>query len=388
MRAVLTACAIVPQRIISNSRAVLLKHYVTLHNYEEHNDVYCNSYYREDTRWTDARRANRPVRVTPFKDPRAPEVAIMVTPRGNSYQGVAYQDGKRVRRSFRSHQEALDFEAGKPAKEQVTIGETWPIWCNAIWSKTRNYRNCARNTLELVKRLGATTPIIAIDRARIRRLIDDLQSEGKAPQTINSKLCVVSKLMTFAVDDGIISQSPKIPFQAIPQGRIREYTVEEEDILISHLAPPYKQLAIFLLYTGCRVGEALALQWNDIKGEVVTFWRTKTDRPRSIPLAKPALAALQYMRERGYSRPFKPVIYSTFNKKWRVARAAAGLGDDKQAVAHALRHTLATRLAREIDPFRLQMWLGHSTPTMTKRYTHLNVNDLKTGLDVLNKPRG
>ena len=309
----------------------------------------------------------------------------MVTPRGTSYQGVVWEDGKRVRRSFKSEQEARDFEAGLPAKQHATVGAMWPRWSEVIWNKTRNYRNCARITLEMIARLGPSMPIIGVDRKCVRRLIEELEDEGNAAQTINSKLSVISKLMTYAVDEDIITQAPKIPFRRIPVGRVREYTIEEEDRIVGHLEPPYRQFTIFLLYTGCRVGEALALRWDDIKDDVVTFWRTKTDRPRSVPLAQPALTALSYMRDRGYSCPFEPVVYSTFNKHWRTARAAAGLGHDKQAVAHALRHTLATRLAREIDPFRLQMWLGHSTPTMTKRYTHLNVNDLKTGLTVLNR---
>jgi integrase len=44
-----------------------------------------------------------------------------------------------------------------------------------------------------------------------------------------------------------------------PRGRVRWITFEEADRLIASCAPHLVPLVTFMLFTGCRIGEALAL---------------------------------------------------------------------------------------------------------------------------------
>lgn len=316
--------------------------------------------------------------------------------RGNRWQGDALVNGERKRLSFATFQEAQAFEANPYAYLGVTkssnaIGSLFPVWGREIYGRTRNARNALRITDELVRRLGSTTPVEKIDRLRVKALIAQLQEEGNADSTVNTKLAVLSRLLGNAVDERILEDTPAIPFRPISRGRVRALTKDEEDTILSHLKEPYSLLASFLLYTGCRVGEALSLQWQDVADDRVTFWRTKTDKPRTVPLtykAKASIIRLKELRQPKAKLVFPSIVYSTFLKKWRLAKQAAGLSDDRQVVPHVLRHTCATRLGkgdgtRKMDPLRLSQWLGHSTLDMTRRYTHLDVSDLVDGSDIL-----
>lgn len=314
--------------------------------------------------------------------------------RGAKWVGDAIVNNERKRLAFKTREEAEKFEQDpysflsvKPKAK--TIGKLWPKWAREIYGRTRNERNALRITDELVQRLGAELHIEDIDRTKIKELVVKLKEKGSAPSTINSKLATLSRLLEYAVEEGLLNEKPTIRFQKLSQGRVRSLTKEEEDKIIGGLSLDlYRHYANFLLYTGCRVSEALKLEWSDIDGDVVTFWRTKTDRPRSVPLAAKAKEALAWTKAQGWKRPFEGIVYISFLHAWNRSKKKAGLEHDKQVVPHILRHTCATRLGKgngksKMDPLRLQAWLGHSTLQMTARYTHLDVSDLRIGTDVL-----
>lgn len=305
---------------------------------------------------------------------------------GNRWLGDAQINGKRRRLVFSTKQEAESFERDPYkhlhiAKVSNTIGELFPIWTREVYGKTRNEKNAFRIADELVKRLGQDLPVSGVDRKAIKALVLTLRKEGNKDSTINTKMSILSRLLRYAVDEEALDVVPAIPFYNNPQGRIRSLTKAEEETLFSYLTPEHRHFANFLLYTGCRVGEALSLKKEDIDGDTVTFWRTKTDRPRSVPLAQKAKDALSASTS---SQPFAHIVYSTFTKDWQRAKLKAGLSHDPQVVPHVLRHTCATRLGKaKMDPLRMKEWLGHSTLQMTSRYTHLDVSDLRAGVAAL-----
>jgi integrase len=64
-------------------------------------------------------------------------------------------------------------------------------------------------------------------------------------------------------------------------------------------------------------------------------------------------------------------------------------GTGRKLDIHALRHTVATRLARTGAPLvQAQQILGHSDPRLTARtYAHLGVEDLRGAVEALVQPR-
>ncbi len=144
------------------------------------------------------------------------------------------------------------------------------------------------------------------------------------------------------------------------------------DELRSFLANVQKHWAkhyfLFLLYTGCRRSEALALCANDIDytNNRLHIRGTKTDlSDRTIPLFDKVAGLLAEISpdSNGLYFPFRPDS---------VTRAFKKLCPSHKL--HDLRHTFATRcLEAEIPLKVVQTWLGHSDiDTTADIYTHVS----------------
>ena len=307
-------------------------------------------------------------------------IADFVDPEGNR---------KRIQCKTKLEAEQLESQPALAAKRALdpTVGEVFEKWAKKLWEGTRDERSSLCITGVLIADLGMDKQVKSICKEDIETLKETWAARGNAKRTINTKLAKLSKLLNYAVDEaGIMSSRPKTTFNKVRNGRIRSLSSTEEQTILNGMAPRYQMLAQFLLYTGCRVSEALKLTWDDVDEDnlSVTFWDTKNDKSRTVPLSSRALASLHWAKQQGYNRPWASIPYDTFIKKWRKAKEHAGLEKDKQVVPHILRHTCATRLGKgNLDPLRLQQWMGHSSLEMTRRYTHLGVNELRKGIDLL-----
>ncbi len=141
-------------------------------------------------------------------------------------------------------------------------------------------------------------------------------------------------------------------------------------------------------YTGLRLGELIALRWEDVDLNTrrMVVHRavsaglegpTKSWQARFIPLADPAAEALERLRARGdytsrgdyifCSRLGRRLDPSAVRRRFKAARDAAGL---RPLRFHALRHAAGSLIARHADARFVQEFLGHSRITTTERYMH------------------
>jgi integrase len=186
---------------------------------------------------------------------------------------------------------------------------------------------------------------------------------------------------------------PEFRRQKERAGRIRFLERDEEARLFAAIKSRSEdayRLSVFLVDSGCRLGEALGLIWNDIQEHRVSFWITKSGRSRTIPMTERVKEVIKLPPTEGRrpKGPFTKLSQAQFRAIWNDAKAEVGLGADDQVVPHILRHTCASRLVQGgIDIRRVQMWLGHQTLSMTMRYAHLATNDLDGCVVVLETPR-
>ena len=147
----------------------------------------------------------------------------------------------------------------------------------------------------------------------------------------------------------------------------------------------FRQLLVFLRYTGARPGEASNLEWDDIDLDkaVIVLHEHKTSRtqrvkkPRVIPLHPVVLKLLIHIRRRGEPGPLvflnhRKTAWNRSNLSLRVRRAreAAGIPDD--AKLYGLRHGFGTRgVLAGVDLKTLAELMGHTTTRMTEHYVHL-----------------
>lgn len=307
----------------------------------------------------------------------------MVRKRGLKWQADAYVGQQRLRPSFNTKEEAIEFEI--KAQSMVStdnVGTILPEYAVELWETKKSWKDAHRITNEWVRRIGPDVPLHKVTDEVILRIVRDLRAEGNARQTINNKLTRLSKILRRAHIKRVIPTMPFIELKQGYSGRIRFLTPEEEQALFSHLSREDRAFCKFLLYTGCRVGEALALEWRDVTDTTVTFWVTKGDEARTIKLTAQAKEGLAEFK--GSVRPFATIIYRTFLDHWHTAAEKAGLGDDEQVIPHVLRHTCASRLVqRGIDIRRVKEWMGHAHITTTMRYAHLAPKDLDEAAHVL-----
>ena len=272
--------------------------------------------------------------------------------------------------------------------KQVTWAELQSQALNRIWKGTKSEATASVNTQSAVEFFGATNIVADLGVQQIDDYVDSLQTKGNSNATINRKLSALSKMLKFALDREWITKLPKIQKRKESNGRVRWLTKEEEQKLVNHFLsvsrPDVSSLIVFLLDTGARAGEALGVKWKDISGDVVTFWDTKNNSPRSVPLTSRVKTLIGNGTAVNGDGPFSSVNYPEFNYLWQKAKKALGFDSDDQFVPHCLRHTCASRLAQAGVPLlTIKEFLGHKTIQVTLRYAHLAPKQLDKAREVL-----
>ena len=284
---------------------------------------------------------------------------------------------------FDIHHEQIKFcypiECSVESNEALVRLSSYFLRYADILFDSAKYRQSAYSFIMEIEHLIISNKMCIKDPAIIEKIASQLRQKGNKNSTINRKFAVLFKLLRKMHSDGELMRVPKYLRLKERNGRIRFLTADEEARIFEHLRQidaSYHDLAVFLVDTGARVGEALDLKHGDCTETVATFWVTKSNKSRSVPLTARARAIIEQRRS-VVGGPFATINYQNFRYAWIKARQLSGLSHDKQVVPHILRHTCASRLVQAgIDLRRVQTFLGHQTIQMTLRYAHLATNDL------------
>jgi len=156
--------------------------------------------------------------------------------------------------------------------------------------------------------------------------------------------------------------------------RVTRTVLQPEQItaIASRLEEPYATLVLFLATTGLRIGEAIAVKWTDIKGNVLQVSRRICDGDidavkslksvRKLPLDARLLESIRGMGE-GHEWVFRSEVGTPVNPGnalKRYVRPAAEAVGVKIGGWHDFRHTLSTGAATVGRSSEGR--LGHSGP--------------------------
>lgn len=223
--------------------------------------------------------------------------------------------------------------------------------------------------------------------------------DGMAPATINRELANLKKAFNLAVREWEwCEHNPvsRVSMEKENNQRDRWLTVEEETRLLAACALWLRDVTVFALHTGMRMGEILELTWRgvDFGRKTVTVLRSKNGERRTIPVNETVMHILKEktkVRALGTdlvfcSKAFTPMESGHLRRSFRVALKKAHVEDLR---FHDLRHTFATRLVQAgVDLYKVQRLLGHKSPIMTQRYAHHYPESLRDGVQILDRMTG
>ncbi len=139
-------------------------------------------------------------------------------------------------------------------------------------------------------------------------------------------------------------------------------------------------------FTGLRLGELLALRWEDVDFAAATIrvrrtWGNgvegtpKSGRGRAVPMMDEVAQALTRQSHRArfvgqqdlvFCDPIgRHLGYKSLSERYKDALATAGL---RQLRFHDLRHTFGTHAIRAADPREVMEWMGHADIQTTQKY--------------------
>jgi len=256
--------------------------------------------------------------------------------------------------------------------------------------------------LHLIPFFGAMK-LDAIGPADVERYKAAKLGEHLEKKTINNHLAAFRKLVNLAAEWGALDRAPKVRAFGVKQNFVSEdnyLTFEEAERLVEAAAPEWRALLVVALKTGLRVGELLALRWQDIDlvaGFLVvrrTLWREQEGPPkggsnRKVPLSDVAVATLKTYRHLKGPYVFcdasgTRLTHSMVKDVVPNACRRAGLG--KRITAHGLRHTFASHLVmRGASLKAVQELLGHESIEMTLRYSHLTPDVKRESVRLLDR---
>ncbi len=239
----------------------------------------------------------------------------------------------------------------------------------------------------------------------VNMYLHKLELEQYSGKTIKDALSVLRLISKYANIQNYMSQD-FTAYVSPPKGKPsekREALTDAEIATVKNsIDKPFGFFAYFLLYTGCRKGEALALTWEDIDIENKVIHINKslyfegvkpklkepktTAGKRDIILLTPLAEKLTIPTKK--NEPIFKGMHggymnqSEYQRAWEQYTTIANL----TITAHQIRHTFATLLFEaDINVKDAQTLMGHSDIVTTQNiYTHIRQSRLQNTADKLN----
>lgn len=264
-------------------------------------------------------------------------------------------------------------------------------------------------------------PLSQIDRKMVKALALEKRKAGASLSTVRLILCTLSAIFTSAIEDGLVQHNPAVRpgrFMRMRGKRddINPLTREEEALFLQTTQKHYPRffpLFLFLLRTGCRIGEAVALQLGDVdfRGRFVEIRRNwtngrlttpKNGKARRIDLSKRLAEVLKEhltsyeLEAMAAGKPRPEWVFSNEegkildpdNLRHRIFYKALEKAELRRVRLHDLRHTFCSRLIANGESLAyVRDQMGHSSIQVTvDLYGHLVPGSNKQAVDRLDEP--
>lgn len=295
----------------------------------------------------------------------------------------------------------------------------WMVNCKKNSVKISTYDRLLTTYNAFVAYPIASIPLSDLTSRNIQTYVNSLVDDGYSMSTIKKQFLLVHAFLEYAFVQGLIERPIhkliKMPTQSVVKKKRRDvygYSKMEQDLLIGAFKRENSLpcLAAWLMMeTGMRVGETLALKWDDIlwskrairinktmvriankKTMVLQDGAKSKSSNRIIPMSNAARQILEEIWNKSYeqgafifrSKSGEPITYEALRYNVRKVCEFVNVPYLGQ---HAFRHTFATNCYnRGCDVKILSKLLGHSDVTITYNvYIHLYGDALEEMRSVL-----
>jgi integrase len=335
------------------------------------------------------------------------------------------QTAHATAREIRRRLVAGDLNLSKP-----TVGETFEVvatrWLESVTAslKPSTARFYDFNLRMHVLPVLADRPVTSITRSHCRDLIAACRAKGLKLASLRGVNRTLSAVLSQAVEDGLLQANPAFRMgKYLRDGRelpheIQPLTSQEVQKFLTHveaLFPTYHPFFLCALRTGMRLGELLALHWDDIDIDrrLITVRRNKVGGKLTTPKNRQArrvdmsamltaeLQALRAERRKAALKAGKTLDGYVFltpegkpldgdNVRTRVFYRLMNATGFRRIRFHDLRHTYASLLIQNGESLAyVQKQLGHSSVQVTVDvYGHLIPGANRSAVDRLDDAAG
>jgi integrase len=279
-------------------------------------------------------------------------------------------------------------------RTDTTFAEAAAEWLRYVEQE----RACKPRTIvdysNMVRVLNATfgdTPLEGIGTETIEQWKSSFAGSRKlSNRTLQKYLVVLHSIFKRAMK---VYGLPRNPAATVERPRLARRAgidvFSREEVMALVRAAANDQDGVLYLtaaFTGLRLGELLALRWEDVDFEVDAIrvrrnWTggkegtPKSGRGRAVPMMEDVAQALARLGQRERFTGEQDLVfcdavgrhlgYKNLSKRYKEALAAAGL---RQLRFHDLRHTFGTHAIRAADPREVMEWMGHADIQTTQKY--------------------
>lgn len=214
------------------------------------------------------------------------------------------------------------------------------------------------------------TLIKDINKGMIRQMAIELYPNGTGATRNRQGICPAQAVINFAAESELCSPIKIRRFKV--DAKVKEpVTLEWLRAFSPHAAPVIEALAWFMFLTGARIGEATAVQWEDVSlnGGTVLIKESKVSKERISHLPTPLVAMLSNLPRVNERPVFVYQHPDDIVRAWSGAIKRAGI---KRLTPHSCRHGFATGLLRRgVDVVTVAHLGGWKTPAQVlKTYGH------------------
>jgi integrase len=297
---------------------------------------------------------------------------------------------KRKEAEARREQERQEEEAR--ARDNITFAAYFAndyLPLARVTKKPESIRKTEEHVKNWLGPVVGRLPLKNICQMHMQKVLLAMAGAGRSPRSIQYVFATFRAIWNHARNNGYVQvQSPTkgVALPKVNNERKRYLSRPEADALLAELAarsPQTHDLALLSLHTGMRFSEVTSLTWGcvDLDKGRIDILNAKGEKDRALPMTARVKELFDSMTP-GVSNEliFKSRVggqIGKISKSFDLAVGKLGLNKDvddpKQIFSfHCLRHTCASWLIEAgTDLYVVQKTLGHSTPVVTQRYSHV-----------------